>query len=496
MGRGQKGSCNSYRSMVGDDTIPDIFLHARISGTADKLVAPQIEVSQFSKMKILLGVHQFFPDRRAGTEVLTLELARGLRARGHHVEIIAGEADHELSAECQPRLSHDSFDEFVVHRLRYGMTKRKHPIADHWFEPRRVQVVLDLVRSLKPDVVHFNHVMGFSAQILQEVSQLGLPVFFTATDYWIVCPKHTLFRTFDKRVCSGPGDGVNCARCFCPIPRWLAKTAAVVADSPISRLSSMLRNVNSIRVRVDRMVKALGKVSRILVSTQFLAQVLIDHGVEKEMIRVIPYGVDIGVLPEKRAVPNEFSASDPLRLGYIGTISKIKGPHLILRAIEFLGEQRKLVRLEIFGKTENTDPFCRWLLKEVRNRGLPVEFKGTFPHEMIGKILRGFHLLVIPSLWYESAPLVLCSALAAGTPVVVSRLGGMTEALQEGENGISFTPGDYRALFGIISDFLRDPTKLRDMHLVMNAQIRTPADYVSEIEEEYCKALAESHRPS
>ena len=447
-------------------------------------------------MNILLGVHQFFPNRRAGTEVLTLELARGLRIRGHHVEIIAGEADHELSTERQPQLNRDSFDEFVVHRLRYGMVKRKHPIADHWYEPRRVQLVLDLVLSLRPDVVHFNHVMGFSAQVVQEVSKLGIPVFFTATDYWIVCPKHTLFKTFEKRVCLGPGDGTDCVRCFRPTPRWLAALAMTMAASPISNLNSMIRNVQAMGLRPSHMVGALSGASRIFVSTHFLARLLVSHGVNEDRVQVIPYGVQVGPLPEKRPVPREFTPSEPLRLGFIGTISEIKGVHLILKALDMMGEQRKLVRLEVFGRIDNSSSFCRQLQQEARQRDLPVEFKGTFPHEMIGQILRGFHLLVVPSLWYESAPLVLCSALAAETPVVVSDLGGMTEPLQEGENGVTFPPGDCRALCEIISDFLRDPAKLKGMHRVRNAKIRTPADYVSEIEEEYCRALPGNRKHS
>jgi len=52
------------------------------------------------------------------------------------------------------------------------------------------------------------------------------------------------------------------------------------------------------------------------------------------------------------------------------------------------------------------------------------------------------HALVVPSTWYESTPLVLCSALAAGTFALVSRLGGMTEVIVEGENGFSFAAED------------------------------------------------------
>ena len=70
-------------------------------------------------MKILLIVHQFFPKHRTGTEVLTLELARGLLRKGHHVEVLtgafcageafcdrprrcSGSARARGSAECEP----------------------------------------------------------------------------------------------------------------------------------------------------------------------------------------------------------------------------------------------------------------------------------------------------------------------------------------------------------------------------------------------------------
>jgi len=42
----------------------------------------------------------------------------------------------------------------------------------------------------------------------------------------------------------------------------------------------------------------------------------------------------------------------------------------------------------------------------------------------MGEILGGLHLLIVPSIWYESTPLVLCSSLGAGIPALVSRLGG------------------------------------------------------------------------
>ena len=55
-------------------------------------------------------------------------------------------------------------------------------------------------------------------------------------------------------------------------------------------------------------------------------------------------------------------------------------------------------------------------------------------------------VLVVPSIWYENAPLVVYSALAAGVPVVATDLGGLSETIVHGRNGLLFEPGNPAAL--------------------------------------------------
>lgn len=115
---------------------------------------------------------------------------------------------------------------------------------------------------------------------------------------------------------------------------------------------------------------------------------------------------------------------------------------------------------------------------------------GTFPHEEIGKVLRSVHLVVVPLIWYESAPLVLCSALAAGVPVLVSKLGGMTEIIQEVIDGFSFTAGDSTQLSALISKLLDTPEWFREISNHSGNKISTPEDYANDIEAEYLRVLA------
>ena len=441
-------------------------------------------------MKVLLCVHQFFPGSRTGTEVLTLELARGLRGRGHSVQILAGEAEDEVSECTQAWLTQHLYEEFVVHRLHYGMQRRRDPIALHFDAPSRVGLFREIAVRFMPDIVHFNHVLGFSARVLSGARDLGVPTFFTATDFWVVCPKVTLFREFDKRVCSGPGDGKDCIRCFSAAPQWLATLAHTASSTALTALSGKLSSVRSLRERPSKMAEQVNTATKIFVSTRFLAEILTRHGIDPGRVRVIPYGVELGTLPERVAMAPQFSAERPLQLGFIWSLVELKGAHVILEALIQLGERSRAVRLDLYGAAVASSAYVR-SLKELASRiAGEVRFAGTFPHEEIGSVLRGFHLLVVPSVWYESAPLVLCSALAAGTPVLVSALGGLTEPVAEGVNGFSFPAGDAAALAARISHLLKQPELLSSLAQSADGRHRNLSNYVDDIESEYLKALS------
>lgn len=449
-------------------------------------------------MNILIGVHQFFPDHRTGTEVLTLELARGLRNRGHNIQILTTVAEKELSSRRTPWMSQDKYDDFVIYRLHYGTKNQRDPISLHFDAPDRVHLVKGLVTQLKPDTVHFNHIIGFSAKVIPEIRLMQIPVIFTPTDFWTVCPMATLYRTFDKQVCNGPGDGTNCVRCFKPMPYWAAKLALKVGKSTImSRLVGNVASVNSLAIRLNTMIDSVNAASKVLPATQFLADMLVRHGVDQRRVKVVRYGIDVGRLPEKIAIPEHFSEERPLQLGFIGTLSEIKGCHVILEALSLLEKQlQKKVTLSIYGKREESEPYCADLQNKANELGGIVQFREVFDHEKIGEVLRGLHMLVVPSLWYESTPLVLCSALNTATPVLISKLDGMTEAVNEGINGFSFAAGHPRELSRMIIKFLNTPEFLISIHQSSRGKSRTTNDYVNEIESEYLDLVSCSFQPT
>jgi glycosyltransferase involved in cell wall biosynthesis len=74
-----------------------------------------------------------------------------------------------------------------------------------------------------------------------------------------------------------------------------------------------------------------------------------------------------------------------------------------------------------------------------------VRFTGPVEHQAVLKTLRSVRALVLPSLWFEGEPMIVVEALAAGTPVLASDVGGIPELLGHGSGGWLTKAGDVDA---------------------------------------------------
>jgi glycosyltransferase involved in cell wall biosynthesis len=84
-------------------------------------------------------------------------------------------------------------------------------------------------------------------------------------------------------------------------------------------------------------------------------------------------------------------------------------------------------------------------------------------------------MVVIPSECYEGFPRVFVEALAAGTPVVVSRLGGLAELVREGRDGLAFRAGDSGDLHSVVAALARN-AQLRD-RMRQQARLRFTSEF-------------------
>jgi len=121
---------------------------------------------------------------------------------------------------------------------------------------------------------------------------------------------------------------------------------------------------------------------------------------------------------------------------FLGRLAPEKGVRTLLEAFALL---QNAIPLRIVG-----DGPLRTELEAKKNRArLPsVSFHGWLPQEHTLKIMRGARFLIFPSEWSETFGLTIIEAFGSGLPVIASRLGSMTEVLQEGQTGLYFAAGD------------------------------------------------------
>jgi glycogen synthase len=193
----------------------------------------------------------------------------------------------------------------------------------------------------------------------------------------------------------------------------------------------------------------------IVPSAQQVADTCRSHRLDPDRVHVVPNGVDTAVFrPLPRA---ETRAVLGLPGGFLfvcaGRLSHEKGTHHALRA---LAQARTPdARLLVVGDGAERGRLEQLTAKlGLRER---VLFLGAQPAEKMPALLASADAFLFPTERDEAAPLVLPQAMACGLPVIASTRGGITEVIDRpGENGILVPPGDLPVLVEAATNVYED----------------------------------------
>jgi len=450
-------------------------------GGGGRSVSADPPIPPLESMRILLAVHQFFPQFRAGTETLTLRTAQELQRRGHQVWVLAA-GPHEPH---QPQLREDRYGDVAV--IRFNPPPDPPPLqggmAESYRRPASQQHFSELLRRLRPDVLHLFHGRRLTVSLLDAAAAGGVPAVVSLTDYWMACPTGQL-QFPEHQPCAGPhADGANCLQHLAtrvlpgglrlPLPLWRL-VMALAAPLPAGALAALRR-----RPRV--MAATLERCERVLVPTQLMLRTYRQLGFPIGHFEVCPYGLDLdglAALPPRQ--PWRGAAQRPLRVGFIGSFNRAKGAHVLLEAVRRLGGAAPL-QVQLYGNPAD-DPVYAGQLQQL-GAGVPqLRWAGVFAADAVFAVLQELDVLVVPSLWRENAPLIVLQALASGLPLLLSDVEGMVDQVRPGRNALVFPAGDSGALAALLAE----PSRLAAL-ANRGGPPRRMADYGDQLERTYAR---------
>lgn len=467
-------------------------------------------------MKVLLVSHVFLPSHPAGTEIYTYQVGKALQALGHDVHVFTTEKDiaHEnLTVKAR------EYDGLPVHELFNNLYYND--FRETWDYPAAAKSFGVLLDDLKPDVVHFMHLLYLSVACVEEVQKRGIPVFYTLHDYWLQCARFGQRRYLDGSICHTI-DFEKCGRCIggfkwkqTRTERALGKTIARVRSSVGVDLGGLARDLrrrfkqsqnndpgvteaesvdaetaHDYAIAIAERDRALRErilpaVDRFIAPSRFLRERFLEWGIPPEQIVHMRTGIDLSCFEGFERKPQERTI-----IAFIGTLAPHKGVHVLLDAWGALApELKQNAELRIYGPPSHNPEYVASLKRQAARVG--ARMLGRLERDAVVDVLAQTNLLVVPSIWYENSPLIILEALATRTPLAVSNLGGMSELVQVDATGFHFEMGSSEDLARVLGDVLAHPERL-DALFDDEVAVRDVARDAEVLEESYRTYIRES----
>lgn len=341
-------------------------------------------------------------------------LAEGMLQRGHQVTVVTTQPEGEGSVAqingvqvCYLPVE-NIYRPFSEERPNVARKALWHAIDS--YNPGMRRALGAILDREKPDIVNSHNIVGFSAAAFTAVKERKLPLVHTLHDQYLLCPKSTMFRR--GRNCQSP-----CLSCgVLAIPR---------------RRQSL---------RVDVVIG----VSRFILDRHLGFGYFADAEP-----RVIYNGIETAA-----AVSRSPRTNGAFRFGFLGQIRPTKGLHELIEA--FVAECGGEAELWIAGHGDVSYE------RELRERTATVPGVRWLGFVDPRNLLDAVDVLVVPSVWRDTAPLVVLEALASAVPVLGSDRGGIPELIPP-DAGWVYDPDEKGALRRALRVCLQSRTRLDQM---------------------------------
>lgn len=234
-----------------------------------------------------------------------------------------------------------------------------------------------------------------------------------------------------------------------------------------------------ISVAVDATERHLCAIAdQIITCSQAMRTDVIEQlGTDAAKVSVLPNGIDTEVWGTTEALRDQarqhWAGPNPL-LMFTGRLEVEKGIFTLLDAMPAILEQFPRTVLAVAGQGGQSEQFDSDVLK--RGLSTSVRRTGWLSEDELKALIAAADAALVPSL-YEPFGLVALEAMSLDTPVVVARTGGLADIVEDGRNGLTFTPGDPAGLAAAVTTTLSDPEAARKRAEVAREELPARFDW-------------------
>ena len=383
--------------------------------------------SRRRKIRVLLVSHYHPELIRGGGQQCCYELFQGLKEEADVEPFFLAATDDSYPALYKPGACITGFDgrenEFLYLSAEYDQ------LWHRTTSPRHIAAFIDLLQTIRPDVVHFQHFMllGIDLLTLTRTVRPQCRIVFTFHEYLTMCDaRGHMVRLTDGSLCTGPSP-IRCHQCL------------------------PFHSPEHFMVRKMWFMRHLRSVDRYACASRFQVAHHVAWGIDPSKIFVVPNGQRHQArhpLPAPLDGPKN-------RFGFFGQFIDAKGVHIILRAVNilradgFTGFTVELNGDNIRFATPGVREEIQTFLAAESQRPAPEQIvfnNGAYHVDQIESRMLRIDWSLVPSIWWEAFGLVISEAWMFKRPVICSNVGGMAERIQHDVNGLHFQVADPRSL--------------------------------------------------
>jgi glycosyltransferase involved in cell wall biosynthesis len=427
----------------------------------------------------------YFPSPVGGTEVYVAALCRELQSLGV-TNVIAAPGDSEACYH------HESTDVF-----RFGVNSSYSPMNDEGDSMAALNFGA-LLDRLQPQIAHFHALSpAVSVLALREVKQRGIATVYTYHTPTGSCHRGTMMR-WGTEPCDGRLTATRCAACqlhHLGVPKLAAQALAITSWATHTLAPGFPQKARwQIPLRASKLAQTRHRsirewwagMDRIVALCAWTERLLEANGVPRHQIRKVRHGLTQA--SPTAAAKHHSHNTGPVKLVFLGRLDPTKGLHLLLDALDLAPDLK--LEIDVHTIIEGAPGAYARKLQQRLQTHPKVRVCPPVPSSEVISTLRGASALVVPSTWFETGPLVVLEAFAAGIPVVGSGFGGIAEWVTDGVDGLlvrDLKPGSWAAALrrlvaepGLLAQLTAGVKAPRDMTAVAHEMLEIYQELAAE----------------